>query len=171
MKIILPDDIQRLCDEINRCGYNTYIIGSSLRAVVFGYDVDKWDIITSATPDELHSIFNKSEIFSILQMSETEKYGVSVIRSKGQSIELSTMRQDGKYNRYSKKASYTTDIMCDLARRDFTINAIAYDTKDHKIIDSPLSHAFPIIFGYVIRCIVIQHYCYKCKNGIKHNSF
>ena len=135
MKIILPDDIQRLCDEINRCGYNTYIIGSSLRAVVFGYDVDKWDIITSATPDELHSIFNKSEIFSILQMSETEKYGVSVIRSKGQSIELSTMRQDGKYNRYSKKASYTTDIMCDLARRDFTINAIAYDTKDHKIID------------------------------------
>ena len=62
MKIILPDDIQRLCDEINRCGYNTYIIGSSLRAVVFGYDVDKWDIITSATPDELHSIFNKSEI-------------------------------------------------------------------------------------------------------------
>ena len=135
MRMVLSDDIRRLCDEINDCGYDTYVIGSSLRSAVLGQKVDKWDIITSATPDELHHIFNKSDIFNILEMSETEKYGVSIIRSKGKNIELSTMRQDGKYNRYSKDAKYTRDIHEDLSHRDFTINAIAYDTKNSCIID------------------------------------
>jgi len=157
MRIILSDDIRRLCDEINNCGYETYIIGSSLRSAVLGQKVDKWDIITSATPDELHSIFNKSDIFNILEMTETEKYGVSIIRSEGKNIELSTMRQDGKYNRYSKDTQYTRDIREDLVHRDFTINAIAYDTQNMRVVD--FKNGISDFKKGILRCVDDSNVC------------
>lgn len=126
MKINIPDDINKALNILNDAGYEAYIVGGCVRDAFLGVTANDWDITTSATPDQM------KEVFSSFRVIETGiRHGTLSIIIDSEPIEITTMRVDGEYtdNRHPDYVTFTTDIEKDLSRRDFTVNAIAYNPK------------------------------------------
>lgn len=122
MKFDLPENVKLVIDTIISNGHKAYIVGGCVRDLLCRKQPHDYDITTSATPDEIKSMFKKTVDTGI-------KHGtVTVILSGGQ-IEVTTFRCDGKYtdSRRPDKVEFVTDVTQDLARRDFTVNAMCYN--------------------------------------------
>ncbi len=128
--INLPDEVKKTLNILINNGFEAYAVGGCVRDSIMGKSPSDWDITTSATPDEI------SSCFSGYRLIETGiKHGtITVIINKMQ-IEITTYRIDGKYsdNRRPDDVLFTDSIEFDLKRRDFTINALAYNGNE--IID------------------------------------
>ncbi|QYE97467.1 CCA tRNA nucleotidyltransferase [Paraclostridium sordellii] len=126
MKIKIPKDVEELIEEIYNNGYEAFIVGGCVRDSVIGLVPNDYDITTNATPNEIINIFKNYKVI------ETGiKHGtVTIIKNKSE-YEITTYRIDGEYkdNRRPDKVEFTSNIKKDLERRDFTINAIAYNSK------------------------------------------
>lgn len=126
-KINLPAGAQQILTTLASNGYKAYIVGGCVRDSLLGISPKDWDICTSALPDEVEKCFADRRII------ETGlKHGtVTVVMSDGQ-YEVTTFRVDGNYtdNRRPDSVKFVTDIKLDLARRDFSINAMAYNDVD-----------------------------------------
>lgn len=123
-RIRLPQGAQSIIDTLKAAGYEAYVVGGCVRDSLVGLDPKDWDICTSAVPSQiLYSFRDKKVIETGL------KHGtVTVVMDDGQ-YEVTTFRVDGSYsdNRHPDSVKFVTNIEDDLARRDFTINAMAYN--------------------------------------------
>lgn len=122
-----PDHIDRIILRLEDSGESAYIVGGSLRDILLGKSPNDYDITTSALPEKTKSVF------SDMRVIETGiKHGTVTVLWEGEPIEITTFRIDGRYtdSRHPDSVSFTSDICADLSRRDFTINAMAYNKRD-----------------------------------------
>jgi len=111
-------------------GFQAYLVGGCIRDSLLGKEAGEWDITTSAKPDAVMKLFEKVVPTGV-------EYGtVTVILPDGQ-YEVTTFRSDERYldGRHPANVKFTSDIHQDLSRRDFTINALAYDPEKGLLID------------------------------------
>lgn len=126
MKIKIPKDVEEIIDNIYINGFEAYIVGGCVRDSIIGQKPNDYDITTSAKPNEIMDIFKNERII------ETGiKHGTITLIKNYEEYEITTYRIDGEYkdNRRPEDVEFTKNIIEDLKRRDFTINAIAYNDK------------------------------------------
>ena len=128
----LPTGVLYIVKALKAGGAKAYVVGGGIRDLLMGKPVYDWDITTDASPEEVEKIFSKDKV-----IPTGIKYGtVTIILDTGE-FEVTTFRQDELYSdgRRPDKVTYTKSIEEDLKRRDFTVNAIAYDPVEDKLID------------------------------------
>lgn len=127
IEINIPTAANELIHILQNNGHEAYVVGGCVRDSILGREPHDWDICTSATPDEMLEIFKDKKII------ETGlQHGTVTVVVNRESYEVTTYRIDGEYsdNRHPDSVSFTKDIIEDLARRDFTINAMAYNDEE-----------------------------------------
>ncbi len=125
MEITIPEDVKVIITMIEHSGHEAYVVGGCVRDILMGREPDDWDITTSATPEEIKRIFVKTVDTGI-------KHGTVTVIVRGNGYEVTTYRIDGDYadGRHPQNVRFTRSLREDLKRRDFTINAIAYNEKN-----------------------------------------
>lgn len=116
-----------IIEKLHGAGYEANVVGGAVRNHILGIPVSDFDITTSATPDIT------ARVFSDFRIIETGiKHGTVTILADGGAYEVTTYRTDGSYvdNRHPESVSFTPNLSEDLARRDFTVNAICYNPYD-----------------------------------------
>lgn len=143
----IPFQIGEILDRLECFGFEAYIVGGCVRDYLMGCEPHDFDIATSALPDDTKRVFNECRIFDT-----GIKHGTVTLIYKGISVEITTFRTDGEYSdgRHPSYVTFTRNIDDDLARRDFTINGIAYSPR-RGFIDS--QGGKEDIKNGVIRCI------------------
>lgn len=145
MEIRIPEKVSEIIHELNQNGYEAFAVGGCVRDSILGKLPQDWDITTSAKPHEVKRIFRRTIDTGI-------EHGTVTVMLGKEGFEVTTYRVDGEYedNRHPKQVSFTANLTEDLARRDFTINAMAYN-PDCGLVD---------VFGgledlrrKVIRCV------------------
>lgn len=124
--IKLPEYVENILERLESSGFEAYAVGGCVRNPLMGLDSSDYDITTSALPEETKSVFSDMRII------ETGiKHGTVTVLSEGNTAEITTYRTDGVYTdrRRPNSVSFTQSLKEDLARRDFTVNAIAYSGK------------------------------------------
>ncbi|HEY6462961.1 MAG TPA: HD domain-containing protein [Polyangiaceae bacterium] len=126
----VPRDVLDLCERLRSKGKRAWIVGGCVRDTMMGRAASDWDVATDARPEELLRIFPRAIPTGI------EHGTVTVVRD-GHHYEVTTLRGDGTYSdgRRPDSVAFVDDITADLARRDFTVNAIAVDPLGGTIID------------------------------------
>ncbi|MFA4844151.1 MAG: HD domain-containing protein [Candidatus Margulisiibacteriota bacterium] len=111
-------------------GFRAYLVGGSLRDLLLGKTPEEWDITTNARPAEVTALFPKVIPTGIL-------YGTVTVLLPDGPYEVTTFRADEKYvdGRHPSNVRFTNDLQADLARRDFTVNALAYDPETKELFD------------------------------------
>ena len=117
--------IKNVLNELDRHGFESFLVGGYVRDTLLGIKTFDVDICTSALPKDIHAIFSIC----------SNNYGGANLKLDNLNIDITTFREDGTYtNRHPEEVKYITDLKTDLKRRDFTINAICMDKND-KVID------------------------------------
>lgn len=118
----IPQKAEYIIDELMKHGYEAYVVGGCVRDMVLGRTPGDWDITTSATPYEVKSIFKRTIDTGI-------QHGTVTVMLDKEGFEVTTYRIDGEYedSRHPKEVKFTANLVEDLKRRDFTINAMAYN--------------------------------------------
>ena len=126
----VPRDVLDLCEHLRSKGKRAWIVGGCVRDVLSGRQANDWDVATDARPEELLRIFPRAIPTGI-------EHGTVTVVKSGRHYEVTTLRGDGTYSdgRRPDSVQFVDDITADLARRDFTVNAIAVDPLDGKVID------------------------------------
>ena len=124
MRIALPSDVSRIISDLESHGYEAYAVGGCIRDSLLGRQPEDWDITTSARPEEVKKIYRRTIDTGI-------EHGTVKVMLGKEGYEVTTYRIDGKYsdNRHPDRVEYTRSLTEDLKRRDFTINAMAYNEK------------------------------------------
>ena len=128
----IPDYVEFIIDSLEEKGHEAYIVGGSVRDMLLGKRPKDYDITTDAFPEQIEYIF-----FNFKTINVGKEYGTIIISQEEGDVEVTTFRQDGRYidGRRPEWVSFSSNIIDDLSRRDFTINAMAYNKKTG-IIDS-----------------------------------
>jgi tRNA nucleotidyltransferase (CCA-adding enzyme) len=147
MRITLPSDVKKILDRFGQNGFQSYLVGGCLRDMLIGRSAGDYDIATDALPSETKVLFHGAEI-----KSDGEKYGALKIKADGVWYEITTCRRESGYTdgRRPGSVEFLNDIRQDLVRRDFTMNALAYNEKDG-LID--LFGGVNDISKKIIRCV------------------
>ena len=122
LKIRIPEQVNTILEKLHESGHEAYVVGGCVRDALLGREPNDWDITTSALPTQVKEIFPRT-------IDTGLKHGtVTVLIGRG-SYEVTTYRVDGVYEdgRHPKQVTFTPSLSEDLMRRDFTINAMAYD--------------------------------------------
>ena len=114
-------------DRLHSQGYEAYIVGGSVRDMYLNHGAHDFDITTNATPDITKYVFRD---FTVVETGI--KHGTVTVVVNGENIEITTYRQEGAYtdSRHPDSVEFTSSLSLDLSRRDFTVNALAYDGCD-----------------------------------------
>ena len=125
MKIQLPEKVNTIISTLQAHGYEAYAVGGCVRDSILGRIPDDWDITTSATPLETKSLFKRTFDTGI-------EHGTITVLIDKEAFEVTTYRVDGKYedSRHPSEVTFTRCLSEDLLRRDFTINAMAYNDAE-----------------------------------------
>ncbi len=125
MKIEMPKDVASIISRLQHAGHEAYIVGGCVRDTLMGREPEDWDITTSAKPEEVKVIFIKTIDTGI-------RHGTVTVLVNGNGYEVTTYRIDGDYadGRHPDNVKFTRSLREDLKRRDFTINAIAYNDEN-----------------------------------------
>jgi tRNA nucleotidyltransferase (CCA-adding enzyme) len=136
----IPTEVKSILNTLNKNEHEAYIVGGSVRDLLLKRKPKDWDIATNAKPEEVQKLFPKNfyknEFGTVTVLTNTEDAAIK-------EVEITTYRTEADYSdqRHPDKLDYTEKIEDDLARRDFTINAIAAkpahkndDTKAHQVI-------------------------------------
>lgn len=120
----LPNDVSTIIEVLEQAGYEAYAVGGCVRDSLLNEEPKDYDITTSATPSEVKALFRRTIDTGI-------EHGTVTVRMSGVSYEVTTYRIDGEYEdfRHPKEVKFTGSLEEDLKRRDFTINAMAYNEK------------------------------------------
>ncbi|ENH97321.1 CCA-adding enzyme [Gracilibacillus halophilus YIM-C55.5] len=124
----LFDKAANVLFAIEKAGFQAYIVGGAVRDYLLGRPVEDIDIASSATPEDMMSIFEKVIPVGI-------EHGTVIVRYESESFEVTTFRTESSYSdfRHPDVVEYVGDIYTDLARRDYTINAIAMNQHFERI--------------------------------------
>lgn len=122
MKIEIPSKAAIIIQTLEQAGFEAYTVGGCVRDSVLGRVPDDWDITTSARPEQVKALFRRT-IDTGLQ------HGTVTVMMEKEGFEVTTYRVDGEYEdgRHPKEVTFTASLEEDLKRRDFTINAMAYN--------------------------------------------
>lgn len=147
MKIQMPQQVHRIIDVLNLHGYNGYIVGGCVRDSILKKVPNDWDICTNCTPEKMLDLFSSFKV-----IPTGLKHGTLTIVINGDNYEVTTYRIDGEYTdgRRPEEVEFTNDLKEDLKRRDFTINAMAYNDDDG-LID--YYGGMEDIYNEKIRCV------------------
>lgn len=126
MKLLLTDSVKKIIEKLNNNGHESFVVGGCVRDSLLGITPHDWDICTSAKPEQIKKCFEDFNTFD----SGIKHGTISIVIDK-EVYEVTTYRIDGEYtdNRHPRNVTFTNDITKDLARRDFTINAMAYNNE------------------------------------------
>jgi len=118
----LPADVQNIINVLESNGHEAYAVGGCVRDCILGKVPHDWDITTSALPEQVKALFQRTFDTGI-------EHGTVTVLMQGVGYEVTTYRVDGKYEdgRHPKEVTFTASLEEDLKRRDFTINAMAYN--------------------------------------------
>ncbi|HIW21506.1 MAG TPA: CCA tRNA nucleotidyltransferase [Candidatus Dorea intestinavium] len=124
-KITIPQKANFIIERLLENNYEAYAVGGCIRDSLLERNPEDWDITTSATPAEVKSLFKRTIDTGI-------KHGTVTILLEKETFEVTTYRIDGKYedSRHPTKVEFTKSLKEDLRRRDFTINAMAYNNRE-----------------------------------------
>lgn len=122
MVVKLPQKVKHIIDTLTEQGYEAYAVGGCVRDSILGRIPEDWDITTSAKPHQVKEIFRRTIDTGIL-------HGTVTVMIEKEGFEVTTYRIDGEYedSRHPKEVTFTASLEEDLKRRDFTINAMAYN--------------------------------------------
>ena len=128
--MMIPNYVNILAQRILAAGHQSYPVGGCVRDSLLGKTPDDWDMTTDAPPEKILEIFGDAAHPTGL------RHGTVTVVSEGHSVEITTMRRDGAYkdNRHPESVMFTNRIEEDLARRDFTVNAMAI-APDGTVVD------------------------------------
>lgn len=145
IRIALPEKVRHILSVIQTAGHEAYVVGGCVRDSILGKEADDWDITTSAKPEQVKALFPHT-IDTGLQ------HGTVTVMQGGEGFEITTYRIDGEYEdgRHPKQVAFTPNLLEDLRRRDFTVNAMAYN-EEEGLIDC--FNGLEDIDVGVIRCV------------------
>ena len=124
MKIQLPEKVKVVIQTLEAAGYEAYAVGGCVRDSVLGRIPADWDITTSALPEQVKELFHRTIDTGI-------EHGTVTVMMDKEGFEVTTYRVDGEYrdHRHPEQVNFTGELKEDLRRRDFTINAMAYNDR------------------------------------------
>ena len=125
MKIQIPSGANYIIKTLMAHGYEAYVVGGCVRDSILHKTPQDWDITTSATPEQTKALFPRTIDTGI-------EHGTVTVMIQREGYEVTTYRVDGKYedHRRPKEVTFTASLLEDLKRRDFTINAMAYNPEE-----------------------------------------
>ena len=148
VRIALPKDVKHIIDVLMENGYEAYAVGGCVRDSILGRVPGDWDITTSALPMQVKGLFRRTVDTGI-------QHGTVTVMLGRNGYEVTTYRIDGKYedSRHPESVEFTPKLEEDLKRRDFTINAMAYN--EHGIVD--IFDGVGDLQRKIIRCVGNAH--------------
>lgn len=123
MNMIIPNDVLTILEKLEHNGYEAYVVGGCVRDTLLNKAIHDWDVTTSALPHEVQTVFKHD-----ITIETGIQHGTVTVITEGHPVEITTFRIDGTYSdsRRPERVTFTSSLTQDLARRDFTINAMAY---------------------------------------------
>ena len=123
--LFIPPEIEFIIDKIQKSGFEADLVGGCVRDMLMGIPPHDYDITTSAPPEIILTLFEKTVPTGV-------KHGTVTVINSGIAAEVTTYRTDGEYSdhRRPRSVTFVKSLKEDLARRDFTVNAIAYNKKE-----------------------------------------
>lgn len=120
----IPENAASILQTLQDNGYEAYVVGGCVRDMILGREPGDWDITTSAKPLQVKALFRRTIDTGI-------QHGTVTVMMGNEGYEVTTYRMDGEYedHRHPKEVVFTPDLIEDLKRRDFTINAMAYNPQ------------------------------------------
>lgn len=133
-KLPVPVEVRTLHEQLSNAGFEAYLVGGCVRDLVLGREPKDWDITTNATPEEIQRLFsetfyeNKFGTVGVVTESESPRLKV---------VEITPFREEGKYSnaRHPDEIRWANTLSEDLKRRDFSVNALAYEPRSGILID------------------------------------
>lgn len=132
-RLDIPTDVKTLIVYLWIAGYDAYVVGGCVRDRFLNKDPHDWDICTNATPEEVCKLMHE---YGLKTIETGIQHGTVTVVRNGENYEITTFRVDGEYsdNRRPDSVEFVGDVCDDLSRRDFTINAMAYN-DDTGLVD------------------------------------
>lgn len=126
----VPHPVLEICQILTASRFQAFVVGGAVRDSILGRPVNDWDVATDALPDETMSVFEHTVPTGL-------KYGTVTVIQQGMQVEVTTFRRDGPYGdlRHPAYVEFVPSIVEDLARRDFTMNALALDPLSGRLVD------------------------------------
>jgi tRNA nucleotidyltransferase (CCA-adding enzyme) len=127
----VPPEVAAVCERLRRDGHAAYVVGGALRDIALGRPLaGDWDVATAAPPRRVLELFRRAIPTGL-------PHGTVTVLVEGRAVEVTTFRGDGAYGdgRHPVSVTFVDDVRADLARRDFTVNAVAGDPLDAAIVD------------------------------------
>ena len=127
MTIRMDEGAAELLDTLHKAGYAAYVVGGCVRDSLLGLTPHDWDLCTSALPQQVMELFGAQRC-----IPTGLQHGTVTVKQSGALYEITTFRTEGTYTdgRHPDEVHFVPDAREDLARRDFTINAMAYNEKE-----------------------------------------
>lgn len=149
MRIDLPQNVNFIIDTLYEHGFEAYAVGGCVRDSLLGRPPQDWDITTSAKPAQVKAIFDHTIDTGI-------QHGTVTVMLEHVGYEVTTYRIDGEYEdaRHPKEVTFTSNLKLDLERRDFTINAMAYNHRAGLVDEFD---GIGDLKAHVIRCVGCAH--------------
>lgn len=147
MKIKIPQKIEDILSRLEDAGFEAFIVGGCVRDSLLGREPGDWDVCTSARPDQIKACFSDCRT-----VDTGISHGTVTVVRDGEPVEVTTYRIDGTYSdgRRPDSVEFTASLEEDLARRDFTVNAMAYDMRG-RLVD-PYGGRTDLEAG-ILRCV------------------
>lgn len=125
----MPEKVKFIIETLETHGYEAYAVGGCVRDTMLHRTPGDWDITTQAKPEQVKEIFAEKNIHTI---DTGIQHGTVTVMVEHEGFEVTTYRIDGEYEdaRHPKNVQFTASLLEDLKRRDFTINAMAYNDKN-----------------------------------------
>ncbi len=145
MKIKLPDEVNNIIAQLESHGYEAYIVGGCVRDALLGRNPEDWDITSNALPEDIKRIFPVTIDTGIA-------HGTVTVRRNKKNYEVTTYRVDGEYidSRHPENVTFVRNLKEDLRRRDFTVNAMAYNDRVGLVDEFS---GFADLKSGIIRCV------------------
>lgn len=135
MKFTIPKEVSRVTETLKNAGFEAYLVGGCVRDLILKRKPKDWDVTTNAKPEEIQNLFEHT-------FYENTYGTVGVVNDDAEdptlkNVEVTPYRLESKYsdNRHPDSVSFSNNLEDDLKRRDFTMNAIAYDPHKDEIVD------------------------------------
>ena len=125
MQIQIPEKANEIIATLAEAGYEAYVVGGCVRDAILGREAADWDITTNARPEQVKALFPRTVDTGL-------QHGTVTVLNGKEGFEVTTYRIDGEYldGRHPEQVLFTPNLLEDLKRRDFTINAMAYNEKE-----------------------------------------
>jgi tRNA nucleotidyltransferase (CCA-adding enzyme) len=129
-RVDVPAPVLRVCERLRGAGHQAYVVGGCVRDVLLGRTPSDWDVATSAHPDAVLALFRKTIPTGL-------EHGTVTVLEGGEPIEVTTFRGEGGYSdaRRPDRVVFGVTLEEDMSRRDFTVNAMAFDPVDERLVD------------------------------------